>query len=216
MPKSRKDVDASERKALMLRLPSKEEPAAQIARRAGVAESRLYPWRDAFLEGGARSLAGRGLDKAQERELQRLQRALAKRDQVIGERTIANRIKERRFRAMPLTPEGTDCSTLPEMRYVDCAPGSVPYSGLGNVQDSGNCANHLGSLAINATHHPERSRLNAQLRCAWRAWRKLRRDVALGSPFGEWYRLGQHGERTEPSELHLECRGSASWPVQAE
>lgn len=92
MPRKRKDVDASERMSLVLRLLSKEEPAAQVARRAGVAESTLYRWRDAFLEGGARSLAGRGPHKAHERELQRLQRALANRDQIIGELTIANRI----------------------------------------------------------------------------------------------------------------------------
>ena len=95
MSRTRKDVDASERMALVLRLLWKEEPAAQITRRAGIAESTLYGWRDAILEGGGRNLAGRGPDKAQKRELQKLRGALANRDQVIGELTIANRIPKK-------------------------------------------------------------------------------------------------------------------------
>ena len=40
------------------------------------------------------------MKRAQERELQRLQRALANRDQVIGERTIENRILRKWFRTI--------------------------------------------------------------------------------------------------------------------
>ena len=44
-----------QRTQLVLRLLSKEEPAAQIARRAGVSEQSLYRWREEFLKAGANS-----------------------------------------------------------------------------------------------------------------------------------------------------------------
>ena len=85
-------LGAAERTALVLRLLSREEPAAQIARRAGVSETTLFRWREQFIEGGAARVAGNGTPKAEAREIERLKRALAKRDQVIGELTIANRL----------------------------------------------------------------------------------------------------------------------------
>ena len=81
-----------QRAELVLRLLSKEEPAAQIARRAGVSEQTLYRWREDFLNAGKQGLAGRGADREQAKEVNRLQSALAERDQVIGELTIANRV----------------------------------------------------------------------------------------------------------------------------
>jgi transposase len=51
-------LGAAERTALVLRLLAKEEPAAQIARRAGVSESTLFRWREQFLEGGAARVKG--------------------------------------------------------------------------------------------------------------------------------------------------------------
>ena len=77
---------------LVLRLLSKEEPAAQIARRAGISEQTLYRWREEFLRGGAQALRGRGTDREQIKEVKQLKSALAERDQVIGELTIANRV----------------------------------------------------------------------------------------------------------------------------
>lgn len=91
MPK-KSDLSAAERAQLVLRLLSKEEPAAQIARRAGVSEQTLYRWRDEFISGGKAQLAGRGVGARQERVLERLKVELAERDQVIGEVTVANRI----------------------------------------------------------------------------------------------------------------------------
>jgi transposase-like protein len=85
-------LSAGERSQLVLRLLSKEEPAAQIARRAGVSEQSLYRWRDEFLSAGKQALAGRGADREQAKELRQLKSLLAERDQVIGELTIANRI----------------------------------------------------------------------------------------------------------------------------
>jgi transposase-like protein len=73
-------------------LLSKEEPAAQIARRAGISEQTLYRWRDEFVDGGKQALNGRGTKTEEARRVERLKAELAERDQVIGEITIANRI----------------------------------------------------------------------------------------------------------------------------
>ena len=71
---------------------SKEEPAAQIARRAGVSEQRLYRRREEFLDGGKQAPAGRGAGREQAKAMKQMKAALAERDQVIGELTIANRV----------------------------------------------------------------------------------------------------------------------------
>lgn len=77
---------------LVLRLLRKEEPAAQIARHAGVSEQSLYRWRDEFLQGGKRALEGRVGQAGGNGATAQLQAQLADRDQVIGELTVANRI----------------------------------------------------------------------------------------------------------------------------
>jgi transposase-like protein len=92
MPK-KSELSAAERTQLVLRLLSKEEPAVQIARRAGVSEQTLYRWRDEFISGGKAQLAGHGVEARHERKLEKLETELAgARDQVIGELTVANRI----------------------------------------------------------------------------------------------------------------------------
>lgn len=85
-------LGAAERTALVLRLLAKEEPAAQLVRRAGVSEATLFRWREQFIEAGSARVAGKGSPSAEAREVERLKRAVAKRDQVIGELTIANRL----------------------------------------------------------------------------------------------------------------------------
>ena len=90
---SKKSTITPEKRAeWVLRLLSKEEPAVQLARRAGVSEQTLYRWREEFLNAGKQALAGRSADREQAKEVNRLHSALAERDQVIGELTIANRI----------------------------------------------------------------------------------------------------------------------------
>jgi transposase len=91
MPK-KSDLSPPERAQLVLRLLSKEEPAVQIARRAGVSEQTLYRWREEFISGGKAQLGGRGIEARQERKVEKLEAELAERDQVIGELTVANRI----------------------------------------------------------------------------------------------------------------------------
>lgn len=53
------ELPAEKRVELVLVLFRKEEPAAQIARRAGVSEQTLYRWRDQFMSGGKASLGGK-------------------------------------------------------------------------------------------------------------------------------------------------------------
>ena len=91
MPKP-SPLSAHERSTLILRLLSKEDTAANLAREAGVSEATLYRWREEFLEGGKARLKGKDPVSKANLEVEKLKRAIAKRDQVIGELTIANRI----------------------------------------------------------------------------------------------------------------------------
>ncbi len=89
---TKSSLPPEQRAQLVLRLLSKEEPAAQIARRAGISEQTLYRWRDEFIGGGKPALNGRGQQSEQRKTVERLNRDIAERDRVIGELTIANRI----------------------------------------------------------------------------------------------------------------------------
>ncbi len=53
-------LGAAERTAVVLQLLAKEEPAAQLARRAGVSEVTLFRWREQFIEAGSAWVAGKG------------------------------------------------------------------------------------------------------------------------------------------------------------
>ncbi len=89
----RSTVEPAKRAEAVLSLLRKEEPAVRIARRYGVSEPTLYRWRDEFLEGGQAALAGKKKGEAAERQrIRDLEREVERRDQVIGELTIANRI----------------------------------------------------------------------------------------------------------------------------
>ena len=85
-------LTAEQRTQLVLRLLSKEEPAAQIARRAGISEQTLYRWREEFIGAGKQAMNGRAVQSEQSKALERLSAEVAERDQVIGELTIANRV----------------------------------------------------------------------------------------------------------------------------
>jgi transposase-like protein len=89
----RSELTAKQRSEAVLALLRREEPAAQLARRHGVSEQTLYRWRDEFLAGGEAALSGKskGSD-APARRVAELEQQIEKRDQVIGELTIANRI----------------------------------------------------------------------------------------------------------------------------
>ncbi len=89
----RSDLTAAQRREAVLLLLRREEPAAKLARRYGVSEQTLYRWRDEFLAGGEAALAGgKGGADSRDREIKQLKKDVERRDQVIGELTIANRI----------------------------------------------------------------------------------------------------------------------------
>lgn len=86
------ELPSEKRVELVLALLRKEEPASQIARRAGISEATLYRWRDEFIAGGKAQLGGKSSDGLVAKELAKLQREIETREQVIGELTVANRI----------------------------------------------------------------------------------------------------------------------------
>ena len=89
----RSELTAAQRREAVLLLLRREEPAAKVARRCGVSEQTLYRWRDEFLAGGEAALAnGKGSADSRDREIRELKKEVERRDQVIGELTIANRI----------------------------------------------------------------------------------------------------------------------------
>lgn len=89
----RSDLTAAQRREVVLLLLRREEPAGKLARRYGISEQTLYRWRDEFLAGGEAALASsKGGADSRDREIKELKKEVERRDQVIGELTIANRI----------------------------------------------------------------------------------------------------------------------------
>jgi transposase len=89
------NVEVKDRREAVLSLLRREEPAAVIARRIGVSEPTLYRWRDEFIAAGEAALAngsGKKNSDPLRRRITELEQQIEKRDQVIGEYTIANRI----------------------------------------------------------------------------------------------------------------------------
>ena len=87
------EVSLADRREAVLSMLRREEPAAVIARRVGVSEPTLYRWRDEFVAAGEAALVnGKGKADARDRRIAELEHQIEKRDQVIGEYTIANRI----------------------------------------------------------------------------------------------------------------------------
>jgi transposase len=87
----RSDVPVNDRREAVLSLVRREEPAAVIARRYSVSEPTLYRWRDEFLAAGEAALAV-GTRNGADRRIAELDRQIERRDQVIGELTIAIRV----------------------------------------------------------------------------------------------------------------------------
>jgi transposase-like protein len=85
---------------MVLALLRKEETAAALSRRYQVSEQSLYRWRDAFLEAGKAGLSDSSESAASSKKIERLERELGKRAQIIGELTIANDLLKK-FMAEP-------------------------------------------------------------------------------------------------------------------
>jgi transposase-like protein len=89
------ELSVSQRVEVVLMILRKEEPISVLARRFGVSENTLHRWKDDFVKAGQSALTyGRGKSPMvpEKAKIKELERDLAKRDQVIGELTIANRI----------------------------------------------------------------------------------------------------------------------------
>ena len=92
------DVKPTERREAVLALIKREESAELLSRRYGVSAQTLYRWRDDFLAAGEAALAGsngKGKDPRDD-QIKQLEKDIARRDQVIGELTIANRLFKKR------------------------------------------------------------------------------------------------------------------------
>jgi transposase-like protein len=90
----RAELSVKDRREAILSLLRREEPGVVIARRYGVSEASLCRWRDEFLAAGEAALAG-GTRKGattRDRQIADFEQQIEKRDQVIGELTVANRI----------------------------------------------------------------------------------------------------------------------------
>ena len=100
---SKSELSPAERRDIVLMMLRKEEPITTLARRYGVSETTLHRWREDFVRAGETALAyGRGRKaNGQTAEIDRLKQDLARRDQVIGELTIANRILKRNADGLP-------------------------------------------------------------------------------------------------------------------
>jgi len=89
----RSEMTPAQRRDVVLMVLRGEESAQALSRRYGISDVTVYRWRDEFLAGGEAALAnGRGKADGQVRQIRELEKALAERDRVIGELTIANRI----------------------------------------------------------------------------------------------------------------------------
>jgi len=87
------DLDVAQKYEAVMSLLRREEAASAIARRHGICEATLYRLRDDFLAAGKEALAGgRGNGRKEADRVATLEKAVAHRDRVIGELTIANRI----------------------------------------------------------------------------------------------------------------------------
>ncbi len=94
----RSSLSAAEKAEVVLQYLRREESAAKLARRYGISEQTLYRYRDEFIAAGKAGLAG-NVDA--ERRVQQLEHAVAEREQIIGELTIANRILKKRADGSP-------------------------------------------------------------------------------------------------------------------
>lgn len=86
-------LSAAEKAEVVLKFLRREDTAARLARLHGISEQTLYRYRDEFMAAGKAGLAG-NVDA--ERRIRELETAVAEREQIIGELTIANRIPKKR------------------------------------------------------------------------------------------------------------------------
>jgi transposase-like protein len=77
---------------MVLALLRGEASQQELARRHDVSAAVISRWRDQFIEGGALFLKNENRDLHRDSRVQMLEGEVEKRDQIIGELTIANRL----------------------------------------------------------------------------------------------------------------------------
>ena len=105
MAKKRTEEENARRFEAVMALLRREESAAKLSRRYGMCEATLYRLRDEFLSGGKEALSRQKGKSADSHKMVELEKAVAERDQVIGEITIANRILKKNSKPPDLTRE---------------------------------------------------------------------------------------------------------------
>lgn len=79
---------AEQKREIVVSFLSKAKTPAELCRDHQISSTTLYNWRDAFLEGGTRSLEGKGVGQRElglEREVERLRR-------IAGDLALANHL----------------------------------------------------------------------------------------------------------------------------
>ena len=89
-------VPKAQRSELVLAVLRGTEKLEVLARRHQVSANTLRRWRDEFLAGGRDRLTGNGDAVAARTENQHLLKALAEREMIIGELTVANRFLQKK------------------------------------------------------------------------------------------------------------------------
>ncbi len=85
------NLTPEQRTEIVLALLRREEPVSILARRNGVSSKTLTQWKDDFIAAGTAGLvAGKGQASDNAKRLADFESAVAARDRVIGELTIAN------------------------------------------------------------------------------------------------------------------------------
>jgi transposase-like protein len=208
----RSGLDVSARREAVLGLLRREESWAVLARRYGISEQTLYRWRDEFLAGGEAALgSGQGGADVRDRQIEELKREVARRDQVIGELTIANRIlkelpkasfesrtasggsRDGPARALGPADEGPRCVGHPDVELV---PSGDPRGPSPSARPAAEECPAGGSRAGGADGHGESLvQLPADCRDVRAAPRGCpRRSIQAGGRFG--FRSGKVGRRT--------------------
>ena len=95
------NLSIQQRQEMVLRLLRGEVKEDELASEYSISEAMVCKLRDQFIEGGMARLDGQASQEARQREYER---ELAKRDQVIGELTVAKRILEKIGRGSSDTP----------------------------------------------------------------------------------------------------------------
>ena len=98
------NLTPEQRTEIVLALLRREEPASILARRYGVSTKTIGQWKNDFITAGTSGLAaGKRQSGDSAKQLAALESAIAERDRVIGELTIANVILKKNGAVFPST-----------------------------------------------------------------------------------------------------------------